>query len=136
MVRLLPLLKNWFPNLTVACDVCLCPFTSSGHCGILYEDGTINNTVSVQRIAEIALVYARAGELFQKFAKNIILLHLSMVYYSNINYMVFKHEPKNKIYWSLTLKVKNHVVSNCRPQFVVFKIRLFLNENRGKVVLV
>lgn len=67
MVRLLPLLKTWFPDLTVACDVCLCPFTASGHCGILYEDGTINNTASVERIAEIALAYAKVGKLFEKY---------------------------------------------------------------------
>ena len=29
-------IKSKFPDLTVACDVCLCPFTSQGHCGVLY----------------------------------------------------------------------------------------------------
>ena len=29
-------IKSHFPELTVACDVCLCPFTSHGHCGVLY----------------------------------------------------------------------------------------------------
>ena len=47
----------------VACDVCLCPYTSHGHCGILNQDGTINNTPSIERIADVALAYAKAGKL-------------------------------------------------------------------------
>ena len=26
-----------FPGLTIACDVCLCPYTSHGHCGVLNQ---------------------------------------------------------------------------------------------------
>lgn len=61
VVKALPKLKSWFPNLVIACDVCLCPYTSHGHCGILYPDGTINNPASIQRIAEVAASYAKAG---------------------------------------------------------------------------
>uniref|UniRef100_A0A8C6SH60 Delta-aminolevulinic acid dehydratase n=1 Tax=Neogobius melanostomus TaxID=47308 RepID=A0A8C6SH60_9GOBI len=50
-----------FPELLVACDVCLCPYTSHGHCGILNEDGTLNNDASCLRLAEVALTYAQAG---------------------------------------------------------------------------
>ncbi|XP_055081625.1 delta-aminolevulinic acid dehydratase isoform X2 [Periophthalmus magnuspinnatus] len=50
-----------FPELLVACDVCLCPYTSHGHCGILNEDGTLNNDASCLRLAEVALAYAQAG---------------------------------------------------------------------------
>ncbi|XP_074871447.1 delta-aminolevulinic acid dehydratase isoform X1 [Carettochelys insculpta] len=50
-----------FPELLVACDVCLCPYTSHGHCGILRKDGTIQNEASCQRLAEVALAYAKAG---------------------------------------------------------------------------
>lgn len=45
----------------VAADVCLCEYTDHGHCGILNEDGTINNPASVARIAEVAVNYAKAG---------------------------------------------------------------------------
>ena len=34
-------IKKEFPSLTVACDVCLCPYTSHGHCGVL-NDGELN----------------------------------------------------------------------------------------------
>jgi porphobilinogen synthase len=45
----------------VAADVCLCEYTDHGQCGILNDDGTINNPASVARIAEVALNYAKAG---------------------------------------------------------------------------
>lgn len=61
VIKALPSLRKWFPDLTIACDVCLCPYTSHGHCGILNDNGSIDNPKSIQRIAEIALAYARAG---------------------------------------------------------------------------
>jgi porphobilinogen synthase len=50
-----------FPALFVATDVCLCEYTSHGHCGFLHKDGTIDATPSAERIAEVALAYAQAG---------------------------------------------------------------------------
>jgi delta-aminolevulinic acid dehydratase/porphobilinogen synthase len=41
--------------------VCLCPYTNHGHCGIISSDGVINNEASIERIAQVALAYARAG---------------------------------------------------------------------------
>ncbi|CAH1100113.1 unnamed protein product [Psylliodes chrysocephalus] len=61
VIKALPKLKSWFPNLTIACDVCLCPYTSHGHCGVFRNDGTVDNTASIERISEIALNYAKAG---------------------------------------------------------------------------
>lgn len=54
-------LREWFPNLLVACDVCLCPYTSHGHCGILRTNGSIDKDASIKRLAEISLAYAKAG---------------------------------------------------------------------------
>ncbi|KAI5089183.1 delta-aminolevulinic acid dehydratase [Silurus meridionalis] len=54
-------LRALFPNLVLACDVCLCPYTSHGHCGILREDGTLDNAASCRRLAEVALAYTQAG---------------------------------------------------------------------------
>jgi delta-aminolevulinic acid dehydratase/porphobilinogen synthase len=42
-------------------QVCLCPYTNHGHCGIISSDGVINNEASIERIAQVALAYARAG---------------------------------------------------------------------------
>jgi len=54
-------IKKEFPELTVACDVCLCPYTSHGHCGKLNSDGTIDNEASLPLLAKQALAFAKAG---------------------------------------------------------------------------
>jgi porphobilinogen synthase len=54
-------LRELFPSLYVAVDVCLCEYTDHGHCGLLNPDGTINTIPSVERIAEVAVNYAKAG---------------------------------------------------------------------------
>ncbi|CAG8497233.1 8679_t:CDS:2 [Acaulospora morrowiae] len=55
------LIREKFPGLYIACDICLCEYTDHGHCGYLNQDGTINNTASVRRLAEVAINYAKAG---------------------------------------------------------------------------
>jgi len=60
VIRALPLLRKWFPDLVIACDVCLCPYTDHGHCGVLV-DSRLDNDVSIRRLAEVALSYAKAG---------------------------------------------------------------------------
>ncbi|XP_005093063.1 delta-aminolevulinic acid dehydratase [Aplysia californica] len=54
-------LRQAFPDLLVACDVCLCPYASHGHCGYLRPDGTIDNEPSIERLGQIAVAYAKAG---------------------------------------------------------------------------
>ncbi|XP_047039507.1 delta-aminolevulinic acid dehydratase [Helicoverpa zea] len=61
VIKALPKLRAKFPNLLIACDVCLCPYTSHGHCGLLTPTGAIDHAASVRRIAEVALAYAKAG---------------------------------------------------------------------------
>lgn len=61
VIRALPKLRQWYPELTIACDVCICPYSFHGHCGILNQDGSINNSASIDRISDIALSYAKAG---------------------------------------------------------------------------
>jgi len=61
VIQTIKLLNKELPTLFVATDVCLCEYTDHGHCGILNEDGTINNPASVARIAEVAVNYAKAG---------------------------------------------------------------------------
>jgi porphobilinogen synthase len=61
VIQTIKLLRKTFPDLLVAADVCLCEYTSHGHCGHLHEDGTIDNEPSIKRIAEVAVNYARAG---------------------------------------------------------------------------
>ncbi|QPG77268.1 Aminolevulinate dehydratase [Brettanomyces nanus] len=61
VIQAVKVLREEFPDLFVMCDVCLCEYTSHGHCGILYEDGSLNNEMSIRRIAAVAVNYARAG---------------------------------------------------------------------------
>ena len=56
-------LKREVPELIVITDVCLCEYTSHGHCGIL-EGEEILNDVSVAHIADAALSHAVAGADF------------------------------------------------------------------------
>ena len=47
-------------NLVVITDVCLCEYTSHGHCGVII-DGVVDNDHSLDLIARTALSHARAG---------------------------------------------------------------------------
>ena len=54
-------IKRAQPELLVITDVCLCEYTEHGHCGVLREDGTVDNDASVELLARTALSQARAG---------------------------------------------------------------------------
>jgi porphobilinogen synthase len=53
-------LKETFPELLVATDVCLCEYTSHGHCGVI-ADGTVVNDETIELLARTAVSHARAG---------------------------------------------------------------------------
>jgi porphobilinogen synthase len=54
-------IKQAHPDLLVMTDVCLCEYTSHGHCGLLRADGAVDNDSSVDLIARTAVSQARAG---------------------------------------------------------------------------
>ena len=54
-------IKEAHPQLLVITDVCLCEYTSHGHCGVLRDDGIVDNDASVALIARTAVSQARAG---------------------------------------------------------------------------
>jgi porphobilinogen synthase len=54
-------LKEAHPRLTVVTDVCLCEYTSHGHCGIVGPDGEVQNDLSVELLAKTAISHAEAG---------------------------------------------------------------------------
>jgi porphobilinogen synthase len=53
-------LKDAQPELTVITDVCLCEYTSHGHCGFV-RDGEVDNDVTVELLAKTAISHAEAG---------------------------------------------------------------------------
>ncbi|EIW82869.1 tetrapyrrole biosynthesis porphobilinogen synthase [Coniophora puteana RWD-64-598 SS2] len=61
VIQAIKKIRQLFPDLYIATDVCLCEYTSHGHCGYLREDQTIDTELSIARIAEVALAYAKAG---------------------------------------------------------------------------
>ena len=54
-------IKDAHPDVVVMTDVCLCEYTSHGHCGLLTADGQVDNDSSVELIARTAVSHARAG---------------------------------------------------------------------------
>ena len=54
-------LKDAHPELVVITDVCLCGYTSHGHCGVVTEDGRVDNDVTLELLAKTALSHAAAG---------------------------------------------------------------------------
>src|SRR5215218_3516603 len=54
-------IKEAHPGLLVITDVCLCAYTSHGHCGVVTGDGTIDNDLSLELLAKTAISHAGAG---------------------------------------------------------------------------
>jgi len=54
-------IKKACPQLLVITDACLCAYTSHGHCGIVKDDGKIDNDASCELLAKVALSHAQAG---------------------------------------------------------------------------
>ncbi|MEI0549251.1 porphobilinogen synthase [Brachyspira intermedia] len=53
-------IKHNFPNLLVVTDVCMCEYTSHGHCGIL-DNCNVDNDSTLEYISKIALSHVQAG---------------------------------------------------------------------------
>ena len=53
-------IKRAVPELVVITDVCLCAYTSTGHCGVIKE-GKVDNDATCELLAKVALSHAQAG---------------------------------------------------------------------------
>ena len=54
-------LKKRFPALQIITDVCLCEYTSHGHCGLVTPEGEVRNDPTLRLLADTAVSHARAG---------------------------------------------------------------------------
>jgi porphobilinogen synthase len=54
-------IKERLPELLVIPDLCLCEYTSHGHCGVLRDDATVDNDATLPLLARTAVSQARAG---------------------------------------------------------------------------
>jgi porphobilinogen synthase len=53
-------IKRRFPEMIVVTDVCLCEYTSHGHCGVI-ENGRVNNDKTLELLTREAVSHARSG---------------------------------------------------------------------------
>lgn len=54
-------IKAHKPDFYVITDVCLCEYTSHGHCGMILEDGTVDNDSTLDLLAQTAVSHVKAG---------------------------------------------------------------------------
>ena len=54
-------LREPSPGLVLIADVCLCEYTTHGHCGVVTREGAIDNDATLPFLAAAARVYAEAG---------------------------------------------------------------------------
>jgi porphobilinogen synthase len=54
-------IKAAHPRLLVITDLCLCEYTSHGHCGVLRDDGVVDNDQTLELLARTAVSQAAAG---------------------------------------------------------------------------
>jgi porphobilinogen synthase len=54
-------IKAAHPDLLVITDLCLCEYTSHGHCGVLRPDGVVDNDQTLELLARTAVSQAEAG---------------------------------------------------------------------------
>ena len=54
-------IKQAVPDILVITDLCLCEYTSHGHCGVVRPDGTIDNDATLELLSRTAVSQARAG---------------------------------------------------------------------------
>lgn len=50
-----------YPELIITTDVCLCEYTSHGHCGMIAADGDVQNDPTLTLLAKTAVSHAEAG---------------------------------------------------------------------------
>lgn len=60
----LHILRDNFSDINLFSDVCLCQYTTHGHCGLISEKGEILNDPTLDRLTRIALSHAEAGVNF------------------------------------------------------------------------
>ncbi len=58
--RALRAIKEAVPELVLVTDVCMCEYTTHGHCGVIH-DGDVDNERTLPLLAKTAVVYAQAG---------------------------------------------------------------------------
>ncbi len=61
LARMIKTAKVAAPDIAVIADVCFCEYTTHGHCGVLTNDGDVNNDATLKNLAKQAVIAANAG---------------------------------------------------------------------------
>jgi porphobilinogen synthase len=59
--KAIKIIKKAAPELIIITDVCLCEYTSHGHCGVIDDKGYVQNDASLPLLTRMALSHAQAG---------------------------------------------------------------------------
>ncbi len=59
--RAIAAVKEKVPDISVLTDVCLCEYTDHGHCGMVVDNGIIDNDATLDLLAKTALSHVQAG---------------------------------------------------------------------------
>lgn len=54
-------IKAAYPDLTLITDLCLCEYTSHGHCGLIDSRGDVDNDRTLEVLTKVAISHAQAG---------------------------------------------------------------------------
>lgn len=54
-------MRRHYEDVLLITDVCLCQYTDHGHCGLLTEDGRIDNDSTLEQLSKVAVSHAEAG---------------------------------------------------------------------------
>lgn len=54
-------IKENYPDFIVITDVCMCEYTSHGHCGLLDDTGIVKNDETIDLLGDVALSHVKAG---------------------------------------------------------------------------
>lgn len=54
-------IKAKYPEIYIVTDVCMCEYTSHGHCGILNENGEVDNDATLPYLSKTALSHVESG---------------------------------------------------------------------------
>jgi len=74
--RALRALRPRFPELVLMTDVCLCEYTSHGHCGVV-EDGDVQNDPTLDLLTRMALSHAASSA---RWVSSIVLSPVAMAH--------------------------------------------------------
>lgn len=59
------LVRANYPELVISTDVCMCEYTSHGHCGLIKGE-TVDNDSTLELLAKIAVSHAKAAQTFSR----------------------------------------------------------------------